>query len=71
MANAADESVVPFDIRERVKRIDKIQAELSKTMAELVEDRQDTRVAPITLAFTGAGVGAALFAGAAFIKLIG
>ena len=71
MASAAEERDLPLDIREQVTRIDKMQAELSKTQAELVKVRQDTKLAPIALAFTGAGAGAALFAaGAAFFKFL-
>ena len=72
MASAAHNTDQPLDIREQITRIDKMQAELSKTQAELVKVRQETRLAPIALAFTGAGAGAALFAaGAAFIKVMG
>lgn len=72
MATVTEEPGVPLDMREQLTRIDKMQAELSKTQAELVKVRQDTTPAPIALAVTGAGAGAALFAaGAAFIKLIG
>ena len=72
MATAPDEMDVPLDMRKKLTRIDKMQAELSKILAEQVKVKQDTTLAPIALAVTGAGAGAALFAvGAAFIKLIG
>lgn len=72
MATAADQTDVPLDMREQLTRIDKMQAELSKTLAEQVKVKQDTRLAPVALAFSGLAAGAALFAaGAAFVKVFG
>lgn len=72
MATAANQTDVPLDMREQLTRIDKMQAELSKTLAEQVKVKQGTRLAPVALAFSGLPAGAALFAaGAAFVKVFG
>ena len=67
----------PLDLSEQIARIDKMQAELGKIQVEIIKTGADTtkverntRFAPLTLAFTGIGAGAAIFAaGAAFAKL--
>jgi hypothetical protein len=69
MATLPDEPIL--DIRERLARIDKTQAEFGKLLAESAKVRQETKFAPYTLIFTGLGAGAALMAaGAGLAKLL-
>ena len=76
MATGPLQSEPTLDIREQIARIDRIQAELSKwqlemvqTLAQTAKTEQETRLAPLQVAFTGLGAGAALFAaGVAFAK---
>lgn len=64
MATTADAPEQTLDIREQIARIDKLIVDAGKT-------RQDTRLGPVALIFTGMGVAAAFFAaGAAFTKLL-
>ena len=61
----------PFDLREQLARIDKMQAEIQKHYDDAAKVRQETKLAPLTVIFTGLGAGAALFAaGGAFVKLL-
>ena len=78
MATVPNSSEPTLDIREQLARIDRIQAELQKSQVEITKmtaetdkTRMDIKLVPWTVAFTGLGTGAALFAaGAAFMKLI-
>ena len=71
LATTSPYSEPTLDIREQIARIDKMQAELSKIQVEITKVRRDTSLAPWTVAFTGLGAGAALFAaGMAFTKLL-
>ncbi len=61
----------PLNMREQLARIDKMQAEIQKMIAEAAKVRTENKLAVWTVAFTGLGAGAALFAaGAAFAKLV-
>ena len=61
----------PYDARERDARIDQMLADIEQKLATAIKIKQETRFAPWTLAITGLGAGAALFAaGAAFAKLL-
>ena len=61
----------PFDIREQLARIDKIADEIQKLYDDSAKVRQETKLAPLTVVFTGLGAGAALFAaGGAFVKIV-
>lgn len=62
MATTAPDMDQPLDIREHLVRIDKTQVELQKAQAEIVKIKVDTRIAPFTVALTGAGAAAALIA---------
>ena len=62
MASISPEDEPALNIREQIARIDKMQGELQKIMAELVHDEQTTRFAPWQLAFAGLGAGAGLVA---------
>ena len=85
MASIPNPPEPSLDIREQIARIDRMQAELSRTQAEInkwqvdmaqaraqtVKVEQEARLAPWTVAFTGLGAGAALFAaGVAFAKVL-
>ena len=61
-----------LDVREQIVRIDRAIAETHKFQAETNKLTRGRSLAPITLALTGVGTGAALFAAAqAFIRLVG
>ena len=69
MATIPDDA--PFDVREQLARIDKIHAAIQKLYDDSAKVRQETKLAPLTVIFTGLGAGAALFAaGGAFGKLL-
>ena len=60
-----------LDLREQIARIDKMQAEIHKTQAELSKITLDVRFYPGTLLFQGTLAAAALVgAGAAIAKLL-
>ena len=59
-----------FDAREQLARIDKMQAELSKTQVEIQKITQDIKLATPQMFFQGAlAMAAILGAGAALAKL--
>ena len=71
MATIPEDRELNLDIREQIARIDQIQADIGQKLASTDRTRQEVRIAPWTIAFTGLGAGAALFAaGAAFMKLV-
>ena len=85
MATIPDHPEDSLDIHEQIARIDRMQMEIGKWKVEMVKTiadvtkiaadtakvRQESRLAPWQVAFTGLGAGAALFAaGAAFTKLV-
>ena len=71
MSTTAQQSEA-LDFREQIVRIDRAIAETQKFQAEASKLIRDRSLAPITLALTGVGTGAALFAAAqAFLRLTG
>ena len=71
MATEPIQQAPTSDAREPDARIDQILADIEQKLATPVKIKQETRVAPWTVAITALGAGAALFAaGAAFAKLL-
>jgi hypothetical protein len=61
-----------LNVREKIVHIDRMLADIDRTFADRDRKRQEIGYAPMIVAMTGIGTGAALFAaGAAFVKLFG
>ena len=65
-------AIEELNVREKIVHIDQMLADIDRTFADRDRKRQEIRYAPMIVAMTGMGTGAALFAaGAAFVKLFG
>jgi hypothetical protein len=65
-------AIEELNVREKIVHIDQMLADIDRTFADRDRKRREIRYAPMIVAMTGMGTGAALFAaGAAFVKLFG